>query len=57
MVGCAHKKLTILLLIVFRVVRPPEAGTQSEICQFNVTLLIYQYVVGLDVSVEEEKKA
>lgn len=43
-------RLTILL-IVFGVVRPSKASAKTKICELNVSFLIDQNIVRLDVSV------
>jgi len=48
-------RLTVggVTLVVLGVVSPPEAGTQSKVRQTNVSVVVYQYVVRLDVPVYE----
>ena len=41
------------MLVVFRVVRPSKAGAESKVSELDVTHLVNQNVVGLDVAVDE----
>jgi hypothetical protein len=45
-----YPKLTVLL-IVFRVVGPSEASTETEISELDVSFLINQNIVRLNISV------
>ena len=40
-------------LVVFGVVGPPKAGTQTKIRQFDMTISVDQNVIRLDVSMDE----
>ena len=42
-----------IVLIVLRVVGPPEAGAQTKVGQLDVAVGVDQDVVGLDVAVDE----
>ena len=41
------------MLIVFGVVSPSEAGAETKVSEFDVTIAINEDVVWLDVSVDE----
>ena len=50
----SNAKLTsVFVVIVFRVVGPPEAGAEAEVGQLDVALSVDENVVGLDVAVDE----
>ena len=46
-------KLTILVVVVFWVVSPPEASTETKVCELDVALGVDEDVVGLDVPMDE----
>ena len=44
---------TVGVLVVFGVMRPPEASAEAEVCQLYVSVDINENVVRLDVPVNE----
>ena len=44
---------SVLVVIVFRVVGPPESGAEAEVGELDVALGVDENVVGLDVPVDE----
>ena len=46
--------LTIdIVLVIFRVVSPSEAGAEPEVRELDVTIVVKEDVVRLDVAVDE----
>ena len=41
------------MLVIFRVMSPPEASTKAKVCQLDVTIGINQNIVRFDISMDK----
>lgn len=43
----------LTIVVVFRVVSPTETGTEPKISKFDVPIAIDQYIIGLNITMNE----
>ena len=44
-------------LIILAVVSPSKPGTQTKVCKFEMAILVYQYIVRLDIPVNRSNQS
>lgn len=52
MLGNKHTIITIPL-VIFRIMSPPEAGTEAKIRKFDMTVTVYKDIVGFYITMNK----